>query len=51
MDAAGRLVVPKAIREAAGLVAGMPLAITVSEGRIEIAPAPRARCARFAEGG
>jgi AbrB family looped-hinge helix DNA binding protein len=42
MDAAGRLVVPKAIREAAGLVAGEPLAITVTEGGVEIAPAPRA---------
>ena len=42
MDASGRLVLPKAVREAAGLEAGMPLAITVHEGRIEIEPAPRA---------
>ncbi len=42
MDSAGRLVVPKAIREAAGLVAGQPLAISVTAGGIEIAPAPRA---------
>jgi AbrB family looped-hinge helix DNA binding protein len=42
MDTSGRLVVPKAVREAAGLVAGMPLAITVTEGGIEISPAPRA---------
>lgn len=42
MDASGRLVLPKAVREAAGLEAGMPLAITVNEGRIEIEPAPRA---------
>lgn len=42
MDASGRLVLPKSVREAAGLEAGMPLAITVNEGRIEIEPAPRA---------
>ena len=42
MDAAGRLVVPKAIREAVGLVAGEPLSITVIDGGIEIAPSPRA---------
>ena len=42
MDASGRLVVPKAGREAAGLVAGMPLVISVTEAGIEIAPAPRA---------
>lgn len=42
IDAAGRLVLPKALREAAGLVAGMPLAIRLTEGGIEIAPAPRA---------
>jgi AbrB family looped-hinge helix DNA binding protein len=42
MDAAGRLVVPKAIREAVGFVAGQPLSITVTDAGIEIAPAPRA---------
>jgi AbrB family looped-hinge helix DNA binding protein len=42
IDASGRLVVPKAIREAAGLVAGVPLSIRVTESGIEIAPAPRA---------
>ncbi len=42
MDASGRLVLPRAIREAAGLEAGMPLSIRVHEGRIEIEPAPRA---------
>lgn len=42
MDASGRLVLPRAIREAAGLEAGMPLSITVNDGRIEIEPAPRA---------
>lgn len=42
MDASGRLVLPRAIREAAGLEAGMPLSITVHDGKIEIEPAPRA---------
>lgn len=42
IDASGRLVLPKAVREAAGLEAGMALAITVNDGRIEIEPAPRA---------
>lgn len=42
MDAAGRLVVPKTIRAAAGFVPGEPLAITVTDAGIEIAPAPRA---------
>jgi AbrB family looped-hinge helix DNA binding protein len=40
IDRAGRLVVPKSIREAAGLVPGMPLAIAFRDGRIEIEPAP-----------
>jgi AbrB family looped-hinge helix DNA binding protein len=42
MDEAGRLVIPKPIRERAGLRPGVPLAITYREGRIEIEPAPRA---------
>lgn len=41
MDPAGRLVIPKAIREAAELRAGAPLLIEVVEGRIEIVPEPR----------
>lgn len=41
MDAAGRLVLPKPIREEAGLRPGDPLEITVRDGRIEIEPAPR----------
>jgi AbrB family looped-hinge helix DNA binding protein len=40
IDSAGRLVIPKSIRRAAGLVPGMPLSIAFSEGRIEIEPAP-----------
>jgi AbrB family looped-hinge helix DNA binding protein len=40
MDGAGRLVVPKKIREAAGILPGSELTIRVSDGRIEIEPAP-----------
>lgn len=41
IDAAGRLVVPKPIREQAGLRPGEPLEVTYRDGRIEIEPAPR----------
>lgn len=41
IDAAGRIVVPKWIREQAGLRAGIPLEIRLRDGRVEIAPAPR----------
>jgi AbrB family looped-hinge helix DNA binding protein len=41
IDAAGRLVIPKAIREEAGLLPGEPLDVTVQDGRVEIVPAPR----------
>jgi len=40
IDRAGRLVVPKKIREAAGIVPGSELTIQVKDGRIEIEPAP-----------
>jgi AbrB family looped-hinge helix DNA binding protein len=40
IDAAGRLVIPKDIRQQAGLRPGMPLDVRVREGRIEIEPAP-----------
>ena len=40
IDSAGRLVVPKEIRQEAGLRPGMPIDIRVREGRIEIEPAP-----------
>lgn len=41
IDTAGRIVVPKAIRQEAGLEPGQPLEVTVHDGRVEIAPAPR----------
>jgi len=40
IDAAGRLVIPKAVRDAAGILPGTPLAIRFRDGRIEIEPAP-----------
>jgi AbrB family looped-hinge helix DNA binding protein len=36
MDAAGRIVVPKAIRVALGLRAGQPLDIRAADGKLEI---------------
>lgn len=41
IDSAGRLVIPKAIREEAELAPGAPLRIEVFDGRVEISPAPR----------
>ncbi len=40
MDSAGRLVIPKRIRQEANLQAGAPLEIEWRDGRIEIEPAP-----------
>lgn len=41
IDGAGRLVIPKSIRDAAGLRAGDELEVELRDGRIEIEPAPR----------
>jgi AbrB family looped-hinge helix DNA binding protein len=41
MDAAGRLVLPKPIRDGADLRPGEPLEVTLRDGLIEIEPAPR----------
>lgn len=40
IDLAGRLVIPKQIRQEAGLRPGMPLDVRWRAGRIEIEPAP-----------
>ena len=42
IDAAGRIVVPKSIRESMGLGAGQQLDIVFTDGRIEIEFAPLA---------
>ena len=38
MDRQGRVVIPKAIREEAGIAPGTPLSVVVRDGRIEISP-------------
>lgn len=40
IDVAGRVVIPKALRDALGLAAGQPLEIVERDGHLEIAPAP-----------
>jgi len=38
IDRAGRLVIPKALRELAGIQPGMTLEVRLTEGKIEIEP-------------
>lgn len=40
IDGAGRVVIPKAIRDALGLRGGSKVEITERDGRVEIEPAP-----------
>ena len=46
IDRAGRVVIPKAIREAAGLKLGTPLEIAYRDGRIVIEPKSKMRLVR-----
>ena len=48
IDAAGRIVVPKPLRQALGLKPGQPLDIRAGDGRleIEIAPTPMQQIGR-----
>ncbi len=41
IDAAGRVVIPKAIRDALGLAAGVPLVVTSDGVGVRIEPAPQ----------
>ncbi|MDG4828814.1 AbrB/MazE/SpoVT family DNA-binding domain-containing protein [Solwaraspora sp. WMMD1047] len=40
IDGAGRVVIPKALRDALGLIPGQPLDIVSRDGRLEIVPEP-----------
>jgi AbrB family looped-hinge helix DNA binding protein len=40
IDGAGRVVVPKALRQAVGLLAGAEVEMRATDGRIEMEPAP-----------
>lgn len=41
IDSAGRLVLPKTVRDEAGILPGMALRVSVQDGRIEIEPVAR----------
>lgn len=40
IDSAGRVVIPKPLRDALGLTSGQPLDVVERNGRLEIAPVP-----------
>ncbi len=40
VDASGRLLIPEALRDAAGIEPGTPLSVRSRDGHIEIEPAP-----------
>jgi AbrB family looped-hinge helix DNA binding protein len=40
IDSAGRVVIPKSLRDALGLTPGQPLEIAERDGHLEIVPAP-----------
>lgn len=46
IDAAGRIVVPKSLRDALGLKPGQALDIRAGDGRLEIEVAPTPMCLR-----
>lgn len=51
IDGAGRIVVPKALRDQLGLESGTPLDVRARDGRLEIEPLPTAmRLERRGEG-
>lgn len=51
IDGAGRVVIPKALRDAAGISAGVELDIELRDGRIEIEAAATAMLVVAREGG
>ncbi len=42
IDSAGRLVLPKAVRDRAQLSPGMPIEVRIVDGHVELEPAPAA---------
>lgn len=51
IDSAGRIVIPKAMRDRLGLAAGAVIELTEREGHIEIEPAPTSMRLRKARHG